>query len=104
MTARFDAEQPQVKIKELGNGKTAVYLCANGKWREEKTDSGKVKYWECDYHEIIGKKEDIPLNEISLNPNDFMDYEIPEKKPVSNEIEEIKRSLAELISKVYEGD
>ena len=45
MIARFDAEQPQVKTKELGNGKSAVYLCANGKWHEEETDVGKVKYW-----------------------------------------------------------
>lgn len=104
MIARFDAEQPQVKIQELSNGKTAVFLCANGEWHEEETDAGTTRYWECDYHEIIGKKEDIPLNEILQNPNDFMDYEIPKEKSVSNEIEEIKRSLAELILKVYEED
>lgn len=104
MIARFDEEQPQVKIQELSNGKTAVFLCANGEWHEEETDAGTTRYWECDYHEIIGKTEDIPLDEIRKNPNAYMDFKVVVKKPVSDEIEELKRSLAELISKVYKED
>lgn len=103
MIARFDAEQPQVKIKELGNGKTAVFLCTDGNWYEETTDSGTYRFWECNYHEIIGKTEAIPLEDIKKNPSAYMYYEIPFAKPMSESemIEELKRSMAELIEKVY---
>ena len=104
MRARFDAEQPQFKTADLGNGKTAVFLCANGEWKEEDTETGTFRYWECDYHEIIGKTEDIPLEEIRQNPDAYMDFKVVVEKPVSDEIEELKRSLAELISKVYKED
>lgn len=104
MRARFDAEQPDFKTAELGNGKTAVFLCANGEWKEEETETGVTKYWECDYHEIIGNTDDIPLNDIKTNPSAYMDFEVVIEKPVSDEIEELKRSLAELISKVYKEE
>ena len=104
MIARFDEEQPSVKIKDIGNGTTAVFLCSDGNWYEEETDSGTYRFWECNYHEIIGKTEDIPVEDIKQNPSAYMGYEIPQEKPVSDEIEELKRSLAELISKVYKED
>ena len=45
MIARFDEEQPSVKIKDIGNGKTAVFLCSDGNWYEEETDSGTYRFW-----------------------------------------------------------
>lgn len=101
MIARFDEEQPSVKVQDIGNGKTAVFLCSHGNWYEEESDSGIYRFWECNYHEIVGKTEDIPVEDIKRNPSAYMDYEIQPEKPVENEIEELKRSVAELIERVY---
>lgn len=79
MKARFTEQQPAVKI--VKKDETAyVYICANEEQVSESyPDMGEgqttVTYYEYDYNEIVGPSEELPLEDIRVNPYAYLKYE-----------------------------
>ena len=89
MKARFSAQQQPVKVVQKA-GMAYVYICVNEtQGTEESSDMGegqtKGSYYEYDYNEIIGPEDALPLENIQLHPEDYLDYTYIEKSPTIEE-------------------
>lgn len=78
MRARFTSQQPPVKVIEK-DGMAYVYICANEtQGTESYPDMGKgtttESYYEYDYNEIIGPADALPLEDIQVHPENYLNY------------------------------
>ena len=89
MKARFS--QPQLPVKTVAAGdKTYIFICLNeAQGTESYPDMGEGQtngsYYEYDYNEIIGPEDALPLENIQLHPEDYLDYTYIEKSPTIEE-------------------
>ena len=79
MKARFSAQQPPVKYIEK-DGIAYIYICQNEtQGAETYPDMGEGEttesYYEYDYNEIIGPVSEIPVDDIQLHPENYLEYE-----------------------------
>ena len=79
MKARFTQPQLPVRIVTAGN-KTYVFICLNEtQGTETYPDMGEGEtiesYYEYDYNEIIGPVSEIPVDDIQLHPENYLEYE-----------------------------
>ena len=102
MKARFS--QPQLPVKTVAAGdKTYIFICLNetqgtesfpGMGGEQTTDT----YYEYDYNEIVGPTDKLPLDDIQVHPENYLDYEYSEAtddpgEKALKEIEELKAAI-----------
>lgn len=78
MKARFTEQQPPVKIIQK-DGNAYVYICQNeNQGTETYPDMGEGQtqesYYEYDYNEIIGPADVLPLEDIQVHPENYLDY------------------------------
>ena len=97
MKARFS--QPQLPVKTVAAGdKTYIFICLNetqgtesfpGMGGEQTTEA----YYEYDYNEIVGPTDKLPLDDIQVHPENYMDYEYTERTddPGEKTLEEIEK-------------
>lgn len=97
MRARFTSQQPPVKVIEK-DGMAYVYICANEtQGTESYPDMGEGQtteaYYEYDYNEIVGPTDNLPLDDIQANPENYLNYEYAEKSddPGEKALEEIEK-------------
>lgn len=102
MKARFS--QPQLPVKTVAAGdKTYIFICLNEtQGTESYPDMGEGQttetYYEYDYNEIVGPTNNLPLDDIQANPENYLDYEYTDNTNDSGEkalkeIEELKASI-----------
>ena len=72
MKARFDIEQQSVHHTLFG-GKVHIFICLNGEWACDMTDTGDT-YWECDYNEIVCDPSAIDIGDVYSHPEKYIDY------------------------------
>ena len=89
MKARFSVQQQPVKVVQK-TGMAYVYICVNEtQGTEESSDIGEGQtqesYYEYDYNEIIGPEDALPLEDIQLHPENYLDYTYVDKKPTIEE-------------------
>lgn len=100
--ARFS--QPQLPVKTVAAGdKTYIFICLNEtQGTESFPDMGEGQttetYYEYDYNEIVGPTDKLPLDDIQVHPENYLDYEYAEKsddpgEKALKEIEELKAAL-----------
>ncbi len=102
MKARFS--QPQLPVKTVATGdKTYIFICLNETQGtesfqnigdEQTTDT----YYEYDYNEIVGPTDKLPLDDIQVHPENYLDYEYSEAtddpgEKALKEIEELKAAI-----------
>ena len=98
MKARFTEQQPPVKIVESEDA-AYVFICLNEEEKtEEYPDMGEGQtteaYYEYDYNEIAGPTNNLPLDDIQANPENYLDYAYtPEEK---------EDSVAKALAKIQE--
>lgn len=78
MKARFTSQQLPVKIIQK-DGTVYVYICQNETpGQETYPDMGEGEtiesYYEYDYNEIIGPVSEIPVDDIQLHPENYLEY------------------------------
>ena len=102
MKARFS--QPQLPVKTVAAGdKTYIFICLNETHGTEPLpDMGEGQttetYYEYDYNEIVGPTDKLPLDDIQVHPENYLDYEYAEKsddpgEKALKEIEELKAAI-----------
>ena len=90
MKARFFTKQDTVKIISM-DGKVYIFLCLNGEAKQETypdMDGGKPvthTVYEYDYAEIIEDEGILDLNDVTANPESYLDYEPHVEEPDSLE-------------------
>lgn len=97
MKARFS--QPQLPVKTVAAGdKTYIFICLNEtQGTESFPDMGEGQttetYYEYDYNEIVGPTDKLPLDDIQVHPENYMDYEYTERTddPGEKTLEEIEK-------------
>lgn len=72
--ANFIEEQPAMRYTQA-DGMYYIFICLNGEWTE---DDG-VRYWECDYNEIV--TDDIDIEDVVANPEKYIDYVVKKVDP-----------------------
>lgn len=100
MKARF--LQPQLPVKTVTSGdNTYIFLCLNEtQGTETYPDVGdgqaQETYYEYDYNEIIGPTDKLPLEDIQVHPEKYLDYKYTEKTddPGEKALEEIEKLKA----------
>ena len=110
MKARFS--QPQLPVKTVAAGdKTYIFICLNetqgtesfpGMGGEQITET----YYECDYNEIVGSTDKLPLGDIQANPEKYLNYEYTENKTdVDSLIKRIEKLEQENVdmNRIFEG-
>lgn len=77
MKAKFFTEQQPVKYIET-NGKYYIFICLNGEHGTDNMEDGlnhsEQTYIEYDYNEIISNVEDIDIDDVQANPENYLDY------------------------------
>lgn len=102
MKARF--LEPQLPVKVVKSfGMAYIFICLNETQKTETypdMEDGNTSqaYYEYDYNEIIGPEEKLPIEEIQLNPENYLDYKYCESEQdpgiqVLTEIEELKAAI-----------
>ena len=102
MKARFLEPQPPVKIVQNA-GMAYIFICLHEEQGiEAYPDIGdeitSQPYYEYDYNEISGPEDNLPLEEIQSNPENYLDYKYGEVKQNPGtqalaEIEEFKAAI-----------
>lgn len=112
MKAKFDVKQPLVKIIE-NNNIVYVFICLNEEEKEEIInyneyfDENKqkqntiIKYYEYDYNEFNDKKENLDLDDIQTNPENYLNYS-PSQKTEESNLEEDFNSLKAQFDEIKE--
>ena len=107
--AHFNNEQPNFQT-ETYNGQTRVQLCVNGEWKEVEYgfEGGKIlksKQWVCDYNEFIAPADELPLDDIKENPQEYLDY-VPSaqqpKKAIEKRVDTLEVTQDELCDVITE--
>ena len=103
MKARFDVEQPPVKIINDGD-KVYIYICLNGKWTERNYDESQEpqKVWECDYREIITSHSKIDIGKVKENPEEYIDWTEQKEKTDAEKIVELQEQNEMLVDCLME--
>lgn len=105
MKARFDVKQQPVKIVE-NNDEAYVFICLNEEEKEEtityiiypeepedtSDDVAPGFSYEYDYNEFHDKKDNLDLDDIQANPENYLDYS-PSQKTEESNLEEDFNSL-----------
>lgn len=105
MKARFLEPQPPVKIVKNGS-EVYLFVCLNGEQKtEEYPDAcegqGETTYYEYDYNEISGPEDEIPIDDIQVHPENYLDYIY---KPAPNDPGEIAlEKISELENVIERG-
>ena len=78
MKARFLEPQPQVKMVEAG-GKIYVFICLNEIQEADVYDDSDstgqmVMFYEYDYNEFCDVAENLDLEDINTNPEEYLNY------------------------------
>lgn len=72
--AKFSEQQPRVKVSEVQN-KYFIFICLNeNKIIENDYIQEKSTYYEYDYEEIVIKKDKIDINDVKINPENYLNY------------------------------
>ena len=102
MKVRFS--QPQLPVSVVkSDGKVYIFICLNEtQGTESYPDMGEGQttetYYEYDYNEISGPKEEIPVDDIQSHPENYLNYEYNPRsddpgEKVLKEIEELKLAI-----------
>lgn len=101
MKARFTQPQLPVRIVTAGN-KTYVFICLNEtQGTESYPDMGEGQtaetYYEYDYNEISGPTDKLPLDDIQVHPENYLDYVYKDEasETVEQKLQTLTKSLAE---------
>ena len=101
MKARFSQPQLPVRIVTAGN-KTYVFICLNEtQGTESYPDMGEGQtaetYYEYDYNEISGPTDKLPLDDIQVHPENYLDYVYKDEasETVEQKLQTLTKSLAE---------
>lgn len=104
--ASFDKEQPAISIVEQ-NDKIYAFICLNGEWRVD-SESG-IKYWECDYNQIVTNSEKIDISDLKMYPSKYLNWKELKPKTDSERIDELEqqnslltRCILEMSTIIYE--
>lgn len=108
MRARFTARQPLVKVIQK-DGIAYVYICVNEtQGAESYPDMGEgattESYYEYDYNEIVGPSEELPLEDIRVNPYAYLKYEYRKStleerlEALENNQEDMNRIFEEVVN------
>ena len=102
MKARFSGQQQPVKVTRAG-GTAYVFICLNEtQGMETYPDMGDGQtqeiYYEYDYNEIVGLEAEIPIDDIRIHPENYLDYQympVPDDPGLKalKEIEELKAAI-----------
>lgn len=102
MKARFLEQQPPVKIVQSA-GTAYIFICLHEEQGSETyPDMGEgitsQPYYEYDYNEIVGPEGKLPLEEIQLNSEKYLDYKYSETRQDPGvqalaEIEELQAAI-----------
>lgn len=84
MKARFGLQQQPVKIT-VREGVAYIFICLNEtQGVENYPDMGEGQttetYYEYDYNEVIGPEAEIPVEDIQMHPENYIDYEYQPQK------------------------
>ena len=101
MKARFS--QPQLPVKTVAAGdKTYIFICLNEtQGTESFPDMGEGQttetYYEYDYNEIVGPTDKLPLDDIQVHPENYLDYVYKDEasETVEQKLQTLTKSLAE---------
>ena len=101
MKARFS--QPQLPVKTVAAGdKTYIFICLNEtQGTEPFPDMGEGQtaetYYEYDYNEIVGPTDKLPLDDIQVHPENYLDYVYKDEasETVEQKLQTLTKSLAE---------
>lgn len=77
--ARFSSQQQPVKVVQA-DGMAYVFICLNEQQGVESyPDMGdgqsQETYYEYDYNEIVGPETEIPVADIQVHPEAYLDYQ-----------------------------
>ena len=110
MKARFT--QPQLPVKTVAAGdKTYIFICLNEQQKSETyedPDGGQIQeiYYEYDYNEISGPFDKIPVDDIQVHPEQYLNYEYTENKTdvdsLIKRIEKLEQENADM-NRIFEG-
>ena len=110
MKARFSQQQLPVKIIQK-DGTAYVYICQNEtQGQETYPDMGdgqkQEAYYEYDYNEISGPFDKIPVDDIQVHPEQYLNYEYTENKTdvdsLIKRIEKLEQENADM-NRIFEG-
>ena len=110
MKARFETQQLPVKIVQKGDV-SYVYICQNEtQGMETYPDLGEGQttetYYEYDYNEIVGLTDKLPLDDIQVHPEQYLNYEYTENKTdvdsLIKRIEKLEQENADM-NRIFEG-
>lgn len=110
MKARFTQQQQPVSIVRSDN-KIYIFLCLNEtQGTETHPDMGEGQttetYYEYDYNEIVGPTDKLPLDDIQVHPEQYLNYEYTENKTdVDSLIKRIEKLEQENVdmNRIFEG-
>lgn len=109
MKARFSKPQPPVKVIQ-NEVKTYIFICLNeAQGTESYPDMGEGQtteaYYEYDYNEIVGPTDNLPLDDIQANPENYLDYkyapESPDVDALVKRIEKLEQENEDM-NKIFE--
>lgn len=100
MKARFAVQQPPVKIIQK-DGTAYVYICQNEtQGTDTYPDMGDGQttetYYEYDYNEIVGPTDKLPLDDIQVHPENYLDYIYKPSATLEERVAALERNQSEL--------
>ena len=106
MKARFS--QPQLPVKTVAAGdKTYIFICLNEtQGTESYPDMGEVQtietYYEYDYNEIVGPTDKLPLDDIQVHPENYLDYVYTEQKedPEDDRVKKLEEQVNSILNAI----
>lgn len=110
MKARFTKQQQPVSIVRSDN-KIYIFLCLNEtQGQETYPDMGdgqkQEAYYEYDYNEIVGPTDKLPLDDIQVHPEQYLNYEYTENKTdvdsLIKRIEKLEQENSDM-NRIFEG-
>ena len=97
--ARFDMQQPNVKVVSTANY-DYVFICLNGTKKEEDTEYGSLSYFEYDYNEIIEKVGVLDIKDVKEHPENYLNYTKEKEQTNEEKIASLEAKNSELSSTI----
>ena len=106
MKARFS--QPQLPVKTVAAGdKTYIFICLNEtQGTESFPDMGEGQttetYYEYDYNEIVGPTDKLPLDDIQVHPENYLEYVYTEQKedPEDDRVKKLEEQVNSILNAI----
>lgn len=101
MKARYDNQPLPVTIKTLDDT-NYIIIALNPVLKHESTEHGEYDYVEVDQNEIICPVGTLDLNELTANPERYLNYQYDPSMPtVAERVSDCELAIMELAEVVY---